>query len=243
MIETSGLQPDGVIEFRLTGRIHGGDYDEVLIPALETAIEKSPKLRMLWLFDANFDGYDLDAAWDDAKVGIRHWNVFERVAVVSDVAWVRQVIRAAAFVINCPVQLFHLDEAEDARRWLRESLGSVHLDFDAGTEQLTVTLLGKLEPSAYEGVSDEIDDLLAGRDDVKLLLDLREFDGWQGLGALGEHLSLVRDHRRVPRRVALVGDAAWQKLAVRLVGRFVNAESRFFDGDIQTAKAWLADTD
>jgi len=239
MIETEGAQPGGVIEFRLTGRITGRDYDEVLIPALETAIEKHSKLRLLFLFDTDFEHFDLEAAWDDAKIGLRHWNVFERVAVVSDVGCVRQSIRAAGFMVSCPVQLFDVDQAEAARRWLRESLGSIHLDFDDDARMLTVTLLGKLEPSAYDGVSDEIDGFMAPHDDIRLLLDLREFDGWQGLGALGEHLTLVRDHRHIPKRVALVGHAAWQKLAVRVISRFVHADGKFFDGDIDTARAWL----
>jgi hypothetical protein len=45
------------------------------------------------------------------------------------------------------------------------------------------------------------------------VLDLREFDGWAGLSALGDHLSLVREHYRVPERIAIVGDKAWQKMA------------------------------
>jgi len=239
MIETQGPQPGGVMEIRFTGTITGRDYDEVLIPALEAAIEKSDKLRLLCLFDADFEAFELEAAWDDAKIGLRHWNVFERVAVVADTPWIRQTIRAAGFMVNCPVQLFDVEQADDGRRWLRESLGSIHLEFDDATRLLAVTLLGKLEPSAYAGVSDEIDGFMAPHDDVRLLLDLREFDGWQGLHALGEHLTLVRDHRHIPKRVALVGHAAWQKLAVRVVARFVNAEGRFFDRDVDAAKAWL----
>ncbi|CAK6689619.1 hypothetical protein BBFGKLBO_00654 [Synechococcus sp. CBW1107] len=33
------------------------------------------------------------------------------------------------------------------------------------------------------------------------------------LGALWRHLALVRDHHRAVRRVAVVGDKAWQALA------------------------------
>lgn len=239
MIETQGVEAGGIIEFRLTGRVTSRDYEETLIPALDTAIEKYPRLRTLFVFDEGFEGYDLEAAWDDAKVGLRHWNVFERVAIVCDVGWIRQTIRAAGFMIGCPVHLFDVGQTDDARRWLRESLGTIHLDFDAQAGLLTVRLMGKLEPSAYDGVSDEIDGYLAPLDDVRLLIDLREFDGWQGLGALGEHLALVRDHRRIPKKVALVGHAAWQKLAVRVISRFVHAEGRFFDGDADAARAWL----
>jgi hypothetical protein len=73
------------------------------------------------------------------------------------------------------------------------------------------------------------------------MLDLREFDGWSGLAAMGNHLSLVRDHRRVPVRIAIVGDKAWQKMGERVMSRFVNARTKFFDaGDYDGAVAWIA---
>lgn len=240
MIETDGVQPGGVLEFRISGRVTGVDYDKVLIPAIETAIEKHAKLRILCEFDAGFEGYDLEAAWDDAKLGLRHWNVFERFAVVTDVPWLRQLVRAAGFAVTCPVRTFPLAEQGDARRWLRESLGSVQLEFDDAEHRVTIRLLGKLEPSAYDDVAEELDGWMSKQTHIHLLLDLREFDGWQGLGALGEHLALVRDHRRVIERVAVVGHASWQKLAVRVVSQFLRGEAKYFGDDhLVAARRWL----
>ena len=240
MIETDGVQPGGVIEFRLSGHVTASDYETVLIPAIETAIEKYGKLRTLFLFDGDFEGYELEAAWDDARVGLRHWNVFERVAVVADVGWIKKTISLAGFLVACPIQTFPVAEGEDARRWLRESIGSIHLAFDDEAHRVTIQLLGKLEPSAYDDVAEEIDAWMSKQTHIHLLLDLREFDGWQGLAALGEHLALVRDHRRVIERVAVVGHAGWQKMAVRVVSQFLRGEARHFgDDDLESAKAWL----
>jgi len=240
MIETEGVQPGGVLELRFSGQVSGPDYDMVMIPAIETALEEHSKLRVLCVFDEGFEGYDLEAAWDDARVGLRHWNAYERFAIVTDVTWLRQVVRAAGFAISCPIKVFPLDEAEDARRWLRESLGSIHLEFDDDAHQATIRMLGKLEPQAYEDVAVEIDGWMSQHDHIRLLLDLREFDGWQGLGALTEHLALIRDHRRVMERVALVGDEAWQKMAVRVVSQFLRGEARYFGhDDIDAAEQWL----
>ena len=44
--------------------------------------------------------------------------------------------------------------------------------------------------------------------------------------ALADHFSLVREHRRIPRRVAVVGDQAWQKLALRLLSGFTVAATQ-----------------
>ena len=83
--------------------------------------------------------------------------------------------------------------------------------------------------------------MMSHAEHVRLLLDLREFEGWSGLSALGNHLSLVRDHYRVPERIAIVGDKAWQTMAEKIMSRFVNARTKFFDsGDYNGAVAWVA---
>ena len=240
MIRTEGVTDAGILEFTLGGKVRGRDYEEVLVPAIEAALERHPRLRMLAVFDESFEGYDLGAAWDDAKLGIRHWNVWERIAVATDTRWLRDTVGAAGFLVSCPIRTFDLDEVDDARRWLRESLGSIHLEFDDDANRLTIRLLGKLEPSAYEGVDEELDGWMAGRTGIRLLLDLREFDGWQGLGALGEHLGVVRNHRRVPERIAVVGDESWQKFGVTVLGNLFPGEVRYFDeDDYAGAEAWL----
>jgi flavorubredoxin len=76
---------------------------------------------------------------------------------------------------------------------------------------------------------------------VRLLIDLRQFDGWTGLAALADHLSLVREHRRTPQRVAVLGDAGWQKMAQKLASRFLQADTRFFDAaHAEQAQVWAA---
>jgi len=142
-------------------------------------------------------------------------------------------------MMPCPVRLFSLAELDDANRWLAESLGSIHISIEG--DVVTARLIGKLEASAYDGAKEAIDTLMSRAEHVRLVLDLREFDGWSGLAALGDHLSLVREYRRVPERVAVVGNKAWQKLAERVTGKFLNAETRFFDGnDYEGAVAWLS---
>lgn len=229
MIEKISGLPEGTVGLKITGHVSGDDYDTVLTPAIDKAIEQFDRIKMLLQIGPGFEGYSLDAAWDDTKLGLRHWSGFERMAIVTDVGWIKTASRAIGFMMPCPVQLFDLDESDDAKRWLSESLGSIHIDSEGGV--VTARLIGKLEPSAYDRANEEIDNVMSRSEHVRLVLDLREFDGWSGLAALGEHLSLVREHRRVPERVAVVGNKAWQKLAEKVMGKFVNAETRFFEAD------------
>ncbi|MEX1316386.1 MAG: STAS/SEC14 domain-containing protein [Synechococcaceae cyanobacterium] len=238
MIETIAGLPEGTLGFTFSGRITGADYDTVLVPAIDRAIETHDRIKTLLVFAEQFEGYDLAAVWDDTLLGLRHWRGFERIAVVSDVAWVRTVVRAIGVAMPCPVRLFAAGEQQEARRWLAESLGTIHLENRDGV--IRVRLIGQLEPRAYDGVEEEIAQLFASCQPVHLLLDLRDFDGWSGLAALGEHLSLVREHRLTPRRVAVLGDQAWEKLAARLLARFNQAETRFFDAaHAEQAELWV----
>ena len=239
MIEEITDLPEGTLGFKISGDVTGDDYDNVLTPAIDKAIEEYDRIRLLAQVGPDFEGYSLDAIWDDTKLGLRHWNGFERVAVVTDVGWVQMGVKAMAFMMPCPVQLFAISELDDAKRWLSESLGSIHIQREG--DVVTARLFGKLDPSAYDGVNEEIDKVMSHAEHVRLVLDLREFDGWSGLSALGDHLSLVREHYRVPERIAIVGDKAWQKMAGKIMARFVNAQTKFFDsGDYDGAVAWVS---
>ena len=241
MIEEIAGLPEGTLGFKISGDVTGYDYDSVLTPAIDKAIEKFDHIRLLAQVGPDFGSYSLDALWDDARLGLRHWNGFERVAVVTDVGWIQMGVKAMAFMMPCPVQLFAIGRLDDARRWLSESLGSIQIHSEG--DLITVSLLGKLEPSAYDGVNEEIDNVMSHAEHVRLMLDLREFDGWSGLSALGDHFSLVREHYRVPERIAIVGDNAWQKMAGKIMAKFVNAQTKFFDsGDYKGAIARVTAT-
>jgi hypothetical protein len=238
MIDAMEGLPEGTLGFRFRGKVTAADYVNVLIPALERGLEQHERLRLLAVLGEEFQSYELAAAWEDSKELLRHWSGFERCAVVTDVPWVRLAVQVFAPLLPFPCAFFGNHEVEDARRWLAESLGSIHLSRD--DDVVTVRLIGSLEATAYEGAEAEIDGLFSKFDGVRLLLDLRDFDGWAGLGALGHHLGLIRDHRRSLRRVAVVGDAAWQKLAERVVSRFLPAQARFFpSADLALAQSWL----
>ena len=76
---------------------------------------------------------------------------------------------------------------------------------------------------------------------VRLVLNWCKFDGWPGLSALDDHLSLVREHYRAPEHIAIVDDKAWPIMVGKIMAKFVNAQTKFFDsGDYDDAVAWVA---
>lgn len=139
----------------------------------------------------------------------------------------------------CPVQKFKLAEIEDARRWLRETLGALHQQ-DLGGHLIHIQLMGKLDPESSESRLEDINELLKGADDCKLLLDLREFEGWEGLSARSAHLHFALGHAPNFGKAATVDNHAWQRMAVRVGKRILGIEVKFFEQDqFDDARNWL----
>ena len=106
---------------------------------------------------------------------------------------------------------------------------------------LHLGLRGKLDGEAYANDLEDLNRYMAKHEKMRLLIDLRDFDGWQGLGAIGEHLKLVRNHAGLVDRAAIVGDAGWQRMAAEVGKRVLSGEVRYFPGaEIEAAKSWLA---
>lgn len=120
MIEILESPKDDILEVRLSGKVTGEDYDETLTPAIEAASAKHDKIRMLAQIGPGFEGYTLQAAWDDTRLGLTHWNGFERVAVATDVDWIATAVRAVSFAMPCPVKAFDLTDLDSARQWVSE---------------------------------------------------------------------------------------------------------------------------
>lgn len=228
------------IEVELSGEVTSADYSETLVPAIEAALAEHDSVRLLAIVQPEFKGYDLGAAWSDTKLGLSHWRGFDRIAVAADQSWVQTSIRLAAPILPCPVHVFELSEVEAARRWMRESLGAIHVT-DLGGPCVQISLMGKLDPEEYKQAELDLDAVLASKDGFRLLIDLREFDGWQGLTAMAAHFRLARGHIGMLDRAAIVGDKAWQHLAQRIASHVLGARTQFFPSEeFENAKSWLA---
>jgi len=120
MLERIEGLPDNVVGFEARGEVTGADYETVLIPAVEDALTRHAKIRCLYHVGSAFERFDAKAMWDDAKVGLQHLSAWERVAIVTDVGWLRAAMKAMGFVIPGEFRVFDNNELAEARRWLSE---------------------------------------------------------------------------------------------------------------------------
>ena len=152
MIEVMTDLPERVLGLKASGEVTAEDYRTVLVPAVEAQLTRHEKVRLLYVFGDEFKGYTGGAAWEDAKVGMKHLTSFERVAIVTDVDWIEKTIKAFGFAVPGEVRVFDDDDLEAARQWISEPPSQGHLSFDLNEDQGVLILQpkGELEVADFE---------------------------------------------------------------------------------------------
>ena len=187
------------------------EYDTVVVPLLDEARREGHRLRCLCEVGADYRGLTPGAAWEDLTLGLRALHLFDGCAVVSDVGWIREASRLAAFLMPCPVRVFDERDRAGAAAWLAglpEGPGaSVRLDPDAGV--VVVEVVAPLRAADFDRLAATVDSWLATHEALPgVVVHARAVPGWENIGALMRHLWFVRDHHRRVRRVALAVDGA-----------------------------------
>ncbi len=121
MIERTEGLGDGVLGFLAKGEVTRADYEDVLDPAIESALQKQDKLSLLYVLGDEFTGYEPAAMWEDTKVGMKHISAWERIAVVTDHDAYAHMVRGFGFLIPAEVRVFPTAELDDAKAWVRGS--------------------------------------------------------------------------------------------------------------------------
>jgi hypothetical protein len=243
MIEVMTDLPERVLGVKASGEVTADDYKTVLVPAIEEKLTQHKKARLLYVLGDEFRGYSAGAAWEDAKVGMKHLTSFERVAVVTDVDWIEKMIKAFGFAMPGEVRVFDDDDLEEARRWICEPASKGKLSFDLLEDKgvLIMEPHGELEAADFERVSAQIDPYIDRAGRLKgVMIVAQHFPGWDDFGALTTHIRFVREHHKKIRRVALVSADRLVSAIPRIASRFVDAEVRAFPMDARDeALLWV----
>ena len=118
MVERIPDLPPNVLGFTAKGTITAHDYESVIIPAVEALFSHEKKVRFLYHLGEEFSGFEAAAMWDDAKLGLKHLAGWERMALVSDIEWIRAAVKIFAIAMPGHVRVFHNRELAEATRWV-----------------------------------------------------------------------------------------------------------------------------
>ena len=123
MLDVLSEFPEPVVAIAARGKVTKADYEKVLVPRVEEMLGRHDKLRLYYELGEEFEGIEAGAVWEDLKIGFEHLSRWERVAVVTDVAWIAQSVRAFGFLFPAEIRIFPQSEVRQAREWINESAG------------------------------------------------------------------------------------------------------------------------
>ncbi len=109
---------DFFLSLKAVGKLTHEDY-ETITPMINSALEgvKNPKIRLL--FDGTeMESWELRAAWDDFKLGLKHGRKFEKIAIYGNKNWQGIGTKVGSWFV--PGETRYFEHYTDAIRWLQE---------------------------------------------------------------------------------------------------------------------------
>lgn len=243
MLEKIANLPTGIVGVKAVGKVSREDYEQIIEPLFERAREQGSKLRFLYEFGPEFEGFSPGAAWEDARFGLLAVRQLAGCAIVTDIRWVREASKFVGFWLPCPVRVFADGQRVQAVEYLEglpERSGLSHrLLPESGV--IVVEINEALRAQDFDALAVTADNWIHAQGVLNgLVIHAHHFPGWENLRGLIRHVRFVRDHHRKIKRVALVSDAKLASLAPQIGEHFVEAELKHFGYDeLNAALDWV----
>lgn len=104
------------VELTMLGKLTHGDY-QVFVPIIDKALREAKGLEADLIVDmTKFKGWEMAAAWDDLKFGVKHRNAFKKMAVVGDKKWEELSVKMMSYLSKGKMKFFK--DREKALAWL-----------------------------------------------------------------------------------------------------------------------------
>lgn len=100
------------LSLKAIGKLTHEDY-LTINPMIDSALKgvNSPKIKAL-IDGTELEGWELRAAWDDFKLGLKHGSEFEKVAIYGNRNWQQITAKIGAWFISGEIKYFgNYDEA------------------------------------------------------------------------------------------------------------------------------------
>src|SRR5499427_959225 len=150
MLELIDGLPGNVVGIAVSGRLTKQDCEDLLVPAMQKSLNRHEKIRLYYELNSRFPG----AAWDELDLGLEHAARCERVAIVTDIGWVRLTVKALRFLIPSQIRVFPTIQAEEGRAWITARPGS-RADMEL-SEPAAPRLLRRVRRSPSHGAAPRI---------------------------------------------------------------------------------------
>ena len=106
------------LSLKAVGKLTHADY-EIINPMIDSALAgiKSPRIKVL-VDGSELEGWELRAAWDDFKLGLKHGGEFDKVAIFGNKKWQEYSAKIGSWFISGEVKYF--EDLNEALSWIQE---------------------------------------------------------------------------------------------------------------------------
>ena len=94
------------LSLKAVGKLTYEDY-ETITPMIDSALSAVKEPRVKALVDGTeMEGWEIRAAWDDFKLGLKHGNEFVKIAIYGNKNWQEITAKIGAWFISGEVKYF-----------------------------------------------------------------------------------------------------------------------------------------
>ncbi|MFK5927165.1 MAG: STAS/SEC14 domain-containing protein [Desulfuromusa sp.] len=106
------------LSIKAQGKLTHRDYKQ-MTPMIDSALAevKDPKVKM-FIDGTALEGWEARAAWDDFKIGLKHGNEFEKIAIYGNKKWQEVSAKIGRWFLSGEVKYF--ENENEALTWLNE---------------------------------------------------------------------------------------------------------------------------
>jgi hypothetical protein len=244
MLEPIDGLPDGVWGLRAVGEVSHADYQNVVIPHLERVKQEGRRVRLLFHFGQLFERFTPAGALSDARVGVSYMGSFERLAIVTDVDWVRSVSALFAELSPWPVKIYRNEDFDGAVRWLAEpATSTLHHTILSARRVLFIEPQRELRTEDFDALRKSIEDFTRSTNTELngIVIHARERPHWANLASFLQHVRFVLNAQSKVRRVAIAANGNLVAIIPPIVDRLLHPEIRAFSFDeVDRAIDWAS---
>jgi hypothetical protein len=112
--------PTNIVGFKATGEITEADFTNTVMPNVQVLIDKTDQLNYLLVLDTSLKNFTIGAWMKDAIMGIKHLTKWNRAAIVSDEATIRNFTNFFSYLMPGEFKGFEHSELQQAINWVSE---------------------------------------------------------------------------------------------------------------------------
>ena len=104
------------LTMKVVGKLTHDDYLTIK-PMLESALSEVDCPEICAFVDCTeLEGWEILAAWDDVKLGVKHGREFRKIAVLGNKPWQHYMAKISSWFISGEARFF--EDAKEAFTWL-----------------------------------------------------------------------------------------------------------------------------